>query len=83
MELNSSQKNVTTKKTIRTGRNGMEETEGKTLCPPSHGVDDVGHYLEQHFHVLWLGPHVPQAQQTVYDGARAGMQRDQGGWDNI
>ena len=55
----------------------MEKTEGKTLCPQSHGVDDVGHHREQHVHVLWLGPHVPQAQQTVYDGARAGMQWDQ------
>ena len=55
----------------------MEKTEGETLCPQSHGVDDVGHHLKQHVHVLWLGPHVPQAQQTVYDGACAGMQRDQ------
>ena len=55
----------------------MEKTEGKTLCPQSHGVDDVGHHRKQHVHVLWLGPHVPQAQQTIYDGARVGMQRDQ------
>jgi hypothetical protein len=52
----------------------MEKTEGKTLCPQSHGVDDVGHHREQHVHVLWLGPHVPQAQQIVYDGTRAEMQ---------
>ena len=33
----------------------MEETEGKTLCPQSHGVDDAGHHLDSTSTYFGLG----------------------------